>query len=168
LQLTDTDPAVVLEAVAEVNLEGIVCKHLDSPYTPGLRSRDWIKTPLRRRSEFVIGGWLPGLGPNRHTVGGLLVGAHCADGHLQFCGVVGTGFAAWHRRILTDELHPLRYRTSPFAGQVPEDVARYVRWVRPEFVGDVEYREFAGALRHPSWKGLRVDVSEIADVVLPA
>jgi bifunctional non-homologous end joining protein LigD len=40
---TDTDPAVVLAASAELGLEGIVCKHLDSTYTPGLRSRDWIK-----------------------------------------------------------------------------------------------------------------------------
>jgi hypothetical protein len=24
--------------------------------------------------------------------------------------------------------------------------------------GDVEYREFGGTLRHPSWKGLRADV----------
>ena len=42
---TGTDPSVVLEAVAEVNLEGIVCKQLDSPYKPGIRSPDWIKIP---------------------------------------------------------------------------------------------------------------------------
>jgi bifunctional non-homologous end joining protein LigD len=38
----------------------------------------------------------------------------------------------------------------------------------PTLIGDVEYREFRGSLRHPSWKGLRVDVSEIANVVIPA
>jgi bifunctional non-homologous end joining protein LigD len=165
---TDTDPAVVLEAAAELNLEGIVCKHLDSPYTPGIRSRDWIKTPLRRRSEFVIGGWLPGVGPNRHTVGGLLLGAHCPDGLLQFCGLVGTGFTARHRRNLTEQLRPLRCKTSPFAGAVPAEIARYVWWVKPVLIGDVEYREFRGSLRHPSWKGLRADISEIANVALPA
>jgi class 3 adenylate cyclase len=57
---TDVDPRTVLAASAELGLEGIVCKHLDSTYTPGLRLRDWIKTPHRKRSEFVIGGWLPG------------------------------------------------------------------------------------------------------------
>ena len=71
---TDTDPAVVLAASAELGLEGIVCKHLESCYTPGLRSREWVKTPHRKRSEFVIGGWLPGVGPNSRTVGAVLVG----------------------------------------------------------------------------------------------
>jgi bifunctional non-homologous end joining protein LigD len=89
----DTEPSVVLAVLAELGLEGIVCKHLDSRYTPGLRSRDWIKTPLRRRSEFIIGGWLPGMSVNRHTVGALLLGAHCPDGQLQFCGLVGAGLA---------------------------------------------------------------------------
>lgn len=42
---TDIDPQSVLAASAELGLEGVVCKRLDSIYTPGLRSRDWIKTP---------------------------------------------------------------------------------------------------------------------------
>jgi hypothetical protein len=47
----DVDPTTVLAAAAELRLEGIVCKHLDSLYTPGLRSRHWIKTPHRTRGE---------------------------------------------------------------------------------------------------------------------
>jgi bifunctional non-homologous end joining protein LigD len=82
---TGVDPTAVLVASAELGLEGIVCKYLQSAYTPGLRSRDWIKTPHRKRSEFIIGGWLPGAGVNRHTIGALLVGAHNADGDLHFC-----------------------------------------------------------------------------------
>lgn len=154
---SDTDPALVLEAVAELNLEGIVCKQLDSPYRPGMRSPHWIKTPLRRRSEFIIGGWLPGMSVNRHTVGGLLVGAHCPDGLLQFCGVVGAGLSTRERRRLTEALKPLQCSASPFRS-VPSDITPYARWVHAELVGDVEYREFIGSLRHPSWKGLRVDV----------
>ena len=45
---TDTDPQVVLAASAELGLEGIVCKRLDSHYTPGQRSRDWIKHLIGR------------------------------------------------------------------------------------------------------------------------
>jgi bifunctional non-homologous end joining protein LigD len=88
------DPQAVLAASADLQLEGIICKHLASPYTPGLRSRDWIKTPHRKRSEFIIGGWLPGAGVNRHTIGALLVGAHNTDGELQFCGLVGAGLSS--------------------------------------------------------------------------
>ena len=139
---------MVLDAVAELNLEGIVCKHLDSPYKLGTRSPDWIKTPLRRRSEFVIGRVrFPGLGPNRHTVEQLLLlGAHCPDGLLQFCGVVGTGLSARHRRMLDQQLCLLSCKTSPFPGGISDDVARHARWVTPTLVGEVEYREFSGML----------------------
>jgi len=130
---TDTDPQVVLDASAELGLESIVCKHLHSQYTPGLRSRDWIETSHRLRSEFVIGGWLPGMGPNSRTVGALLVGAYIGD-RLVFCGVVGAGLSQAERRRLTNALKPLHCKTSPFA-DIPLDIAPYAQWVHPEQVG---------------------------------
>ncbi|RDH80174.1 hypothetical protein DVS77_04125 [Mycolicibacterium moriokaense] len=162
---TDTDPRVVLAASAELGLEGIVCKHLDSRYSPGSWSRDWIKTPHRRRSEFVIGGWLPGKGPNRHTVGALFVGA-TAGKQLHFCGVVGAGLGTGERRRLMQALKPLQCNVSPFTN-VPPQVARTAYWVHAEVVGDVEYREFYGSLNHPSWKGLRADIDSFL-VELPS
>jgi bifunctional non-homologous end joining protein LigD len=163
---TDVDPGVVLATAADLGLEGIVCKRLDSPYTPGKRSPDWIKTPHRLRSEFVIGGWLPGIGTNRHTIGALPLRAYSDNGRLQFGGVVGTGFTTNHRRILTEQLVPLGRKTSPFTNPVPEDIAPHARWVTPRLVGDVEYREFRGTLRHPSWKGIRPELDS-GQVMLP-
>jgi bifunctional non-homologous end joining protein LigD len=87
---------------------------------------------------------------------------------LQFCGVVGTGFTARYRRLLIEQLRPLSCHKSHFADHVPGDIVRHVRWVQPFLVGDVEYREFRASLRHPSWKGLRADISAIANVALPA
>lgn len=165
---TDCDPAVVLAATADLGLEGIVSKRLDSPYIPGRRSADWIKTPLRRRSEFVIGGWLPGEGVNRHTVGALLLGAHCPDGLLRFCGTVGSGVTAAQRRILAPQLAALDRDSTPFAGDLSAFEGSSVRWVRPVLIGDVEYREFTGVLRHPSWKGLRPDRQGSGSALLPA
>lgn len=165
---TDTDPAVVLAAAADMRLEGIVTKRLDSTYVPGERTRDWIKTPLRQRSEFVVGGWLPGQGPNRHTVGAVLVGAHSPDGQLRFCGVVSAGMTAHHRRVLVDQLTPMRRATPAFDGLARDFLGGHVRWVTPELVGDVEYRELRGTLRHASWKGLRADTSGSVAVMLPA
>lgn len=151
------DPAVLLESTLELGLEGIVCKHLDSTYTPGQRSRDWIKTPHRRRSQFVIGGWLPG-GVNRSDIGALLVGCHELDGRLRFCGAVGTGIGAAERRRLMTAIRPLARSSSPFASMHPA-FAGHALWLAPELVGDIEYREFdRGLLRHPSWKGLRPDL----------
>jgi bifunctional non-homologous end joining protein LigD len=87
---------------------------------------------------------------------------------LHFCGIVGTGFTARHRRLLAEQLQTLHRGTSPFVGLLPSDVSSYARWTAPTLIGDVEYRDFRGSFRHPSWKGLRADLSEIAAVVLPA
>ncbi|MBS1528553.1 MAG: DNA ligase, partial [Bacteroidetes bacterium] len=39
------------------DLEGIVAKRRDSTYQPGARDNNWLKTPTRKRQEFVVGGW---------------------------------------------------------------------------------------------------------------
>jgi bifunctional non-homologous end joining protein LigD len=159
--------ADLLKIAAENGIEGIVSKRLDSPYRAGVRSSDWIKTCHRLRSEFLIGGWLPGQGPRRDAISALLVGAHDSQGRLRFCGAVGSGLSSAHRRTLQRILEPLGRATSPFDDQVPAVIARQARWVHAEAVGDVEYREMTGVLRHPSWKGLRADLDDIARIVLP-
>lgn len=161
------DPNIVMATSADMGLEGIVSKHLDSPYTSGVRSRDWIKTCHRLRSEFVIGGWLPGEGINRNTVGALLVGAHDDEDRLIFCGAVGSGLSAAHRRVLGRLLTPLAVMKSPFDNTLPPFIASHARWVSAALIGDVEYRQLTGLLRHPSWKGLRQDVTDVRGVVLP-
>jgi bifunctional non-homologous end joining protein LigD len=45
----------LMRAAGQQGLEGVVAKRLDSPYRPGIRSRDWIKTPLNRTIEVLIG-----------------------------------------------------------------------------------------------------------------
>ncbi|MDG4668013.1 non-homologous end-joining DNA ligase [Mycobacterium sp. 236(2023)] len=162
------DPAIVLAVAAEGNLEGIVNKRLDSPYMPSTRSRDWIKTPLRRRSEFVVCGWLPGRGVNRHSVGAVVVGGCDSDGRLTYCGAVSAGLSARIRRQLIDALAPLTRDRCPFVDDAPDVLGPGVHWVDPVLVADVEYREFRGGLRHASWKGLRADGFHAEAVILPA
>jgi bifunctional non-homologous end joining protein LigD len=87
-------------------------------------------------------------------------------GQLVFCGVVGAGLSEAERRRLTKALKPLQCNASPFVG-VPADIAPYARWVRADLVCDIEYRDFVGVLRHPAWKGLRVDL-DCEMVHLPA
>jgi bifunctional non-homologous end joining protein LigD len=164
---SEVSAAELLGIAAENGIEGIVSKRLDSSYRAGVRSSDWIKTCHRLRSEFLIGGWLPGQGANRDAISALLVGAHDSQGRLRFCGAVGSGLSAAHRRTLRRILDPLARATSPFDDQVPAVIARHARWVRAEAVGDVEYREMTGVLRHPSWKGIRADLDDIAQIVLP-
>ncbi|SMD17863.1 non-homologous end-joining DNA ligase [Lentzea albidocapillata] len=163
-----TDPADVLHVASQYGFEGIVSKRAKSRYEPGRRSPAWVKTPFRHTQEVVIGGWRVGQGNRAGRLGSLLLGAHDGQGGLAYVGHVGTGFS---RTVLADlqrELERLERPTSPFAVEVPREHARNARWVEPELVGEVEYRQWTsdGRLRHPAWRGMRPD-RDPSGVVLP-
>jgi bifunctional non-homologous end joining protein LigD len=98
--------------------EGIIGKHLDSPYVQG-RSSWWVKLKCIGRQEFVIGGFTD---PQRSRVGlgALLIGYYSDDGkRLIYAGKVGTGYT---REVLLDlraRLDALEQRTSPFDARDP-------------------------------------------------
>ncbi|ETD31625.1 non-homologous end-joining DNA ligase [Williamsia sp. D3] len=163
---TEVDGETMLDIARQNGLEGVVAKKIDSVYRPGRRSPAWIKTPLRSNTEVVVGGWVPGSGAASGGIGSLLLGAHNADGELVYIGHVGTGFSSAMRRELLEMLSEIETSTPPFAQTPPRAIAKDAHWVTPKYVGDVEYREFTGKLRHPSWKGLRDDKSP-ADVDWP-
>jgi bifunctional non-homologous end joining protein LigD len=147
----------LFEATKEQGLEGIVAKRMDSFYEPGRRSGAWIKVKHVTRQEFVIGGWMPGEGRRRESLGALLVGYY-EDGKLRYAGRVGTGFDEADLKRLKDLLAPLERPTSPFeAGEKPPKGAVFVE---PRLVAEVEFTEWTrtGSLRQPSYKGLRDDV----------
>jgi len=156
----DIDPNELLAVVAEQGLEGLVAKRLESRYHPGQRSRDWIKRPLIKTQEVLVGGWRPGKGNRSGRIGGLLLGAHDAEGRLRYVGDVGTGFSERALDDLLDLLTALTTSKSPFDDEVPADRRRDVRWVEPRLVGQVVYRQFTSdhRLRHTAWRGLRHDV----------
>lgn len=156
----DIDPRELLAIVEEQSLEGLVAKRLESRYLPGQRTRDWIKRPLIKTLDVLVGGWRPGKGNRSGRVGGLLLGAYDAAGDLRYIGDVGTGFSERVLDELLALLEPLARPRSPFADVVPPDRARHARWVEPELIGQVVYRQFTQdhRLRHTAWRGLRDDV----------
>lgn len=170
LAASELTPARLLDIAAESGLEGLVYKRADSRYRPGRRSPEWLKHPLIQAREVVIGGWRRGQGSRAGTFGALLLGAYDPDsGDLRYIGDVGTGFSQDVLRELLELLTPLEQRTSPFADEVPRDRARDARWVRPELVGEVVFRQYTpgeGRLRHTAWRGLRPD-RRPAEVVAP-
>ncbi|WP_455431422.1 non-homologous end-joining DNA ligase [Saccharothrix variisporea] len=157
---TDLPGETVQSIAADHGLEGVVAKRLDSRYDPGRRSPSWIKVPLIRTQEVVIGGWRPGEGRRSGTIGALLLGVPTPSG-LRYAGKVGTGFTAPMLSDLQSRLHPLHRPTPPFKDEVPTDHARNAHWVNPVLVGEVQFRTWTpdGRLRHPSWRGLRPDKS---------
>ena len=71
-------------------------------------------------------------------------------------GQVGTGFTAAARDTLLRLLKPIGRTTQPVSNPLGCPIIGQPHWVRPFYVGTVEYREYRhDGLRHPSWKGLR-------------
>lgn len=164
---TDVTGQQLLDVARAHALEGIVAKRRTSRYDPGRRSAAWVKTALLSAQEVIIGGWTPGQGRRGSTLGALLLGVHDRAGRLRYVGNVGTGFTDAMLRDLVGRLEPLHRDASPFDEQVPREHARGVRWVRPQLVGEVQYRTLTtdARLRHAAWRGLRPD-REPGEVVL--
>ncbi len=146
----------LLAATAAQGLEGIIAKRSDARYEPGRRTGAWIKIKHTRRQELVIGGWIPGEGRRRDSIGALLMG-HYEDGGLRYAGRVGTGFTDRMLSQLTALLGPLHRPTPPF-DPVPK-LPREAQFAAPELVAEIEFSEWTseGMMRAPSFKGLRAD-----------
>ena len=154
----------ILESARELGLEGVMAKRTDSRYVSGQRTRTWIKLKVEQTQEVVVGGWRPGKGGRQDTVGSLLVGI--PDGRkLQYAGRVGSGFSGRELAELRQTVESLARKTSPFV-DVPRPDAADAHWVTPQLVGEVTYSEWTGTgrLRHPVWRGWRLD-KDPAEVV---
>jgi bifunctional non-homologous end joining protein LigD len=154
------DGALLLALTREQGLEGLVAKRRDSLYLPGRRTEAWIKVKHVRRQSAVVCGWSPGQGGRAGQLGSLLLGVHGPAG-LTYIGNVGTGFTDATLRVLHTALAPLARQSSPYDGEVPADHARGAQWVDPVLVVEVDFSAWTrdGRLRHPSYKGLRDDLS---------
>lgn len=147
----------ILESAQELGLEGVMAKRPDSRYVSGQRTRTWIKIKLAKTQEVVVGGWRPGRGGRESSVGSLLVGIPEGKS-LRYVGRVGSGFSARELTELRQKMNDLARKTSPF-DDVPREDASDAHWVTPKLVGEVTFGEWTGSgrLRHPVWRGWRVD-----------
>ncbi|MGZ5287414.1 MAG: DNA ligase D, partial [Flavisolibacter sp.] len=150
----------------QFQLEGVMAKKAGSIYSPGKRSKDWLKIKTEKRQEFIIGGYTLNEGSNK-LFSALLLGI-IEKGEFKFVTPVGTGFNLKMQELILKKLKPLETNKCPFSS-VPEynKPSRFrpnppkatVTWVKPKIVAEISYREMTkdGAVRHPSFKGLRDD-----------
>lgn len=160
----DADVDAALEFSRQLRLEGVVAKDVDSRYTPGHRSRAWLKLKHLAAREVIIIGWRPGRASLAGSLGSVLVAVPQSDGVLRYAGRVGSGFADTARSRLLEQLRPLQQST-PAVGDVPREDAADAVWTEPTLVAEVTFSNWtsSGRLRHPVWRGLRPDRSP-ADV----
>ena len=153
------DGALLLDVTAQQGLEGVVSKRRSSPYLPGERSRHWLKRPHRRTRSVVVGGWRTETG-GRDRLGAILVGIPDRTGRLQLLGRVGSGLAGRAGEQLLEYVSEFASDECPF-DDVPRVDGAGARWLRPEFVVDVESLGLAGQgrLRQPTYGGIRPDLT---------
>jgi bifunctional non-homologous end joining protein LigD len=142
------------EQVVQLGLEGIVAKKADSPYKSG-RSGLWLKIRADRTGDFVVVGYTAPRG-SRGGFGALHLGGY-ADGKLVYAGRAGSGFTAKQLKEIAAELDQLTVPTPPFEGTIAAEGDS--RWVAPEHVAEVRYKEITGdgLLRHPVFLRFRDD-----------
>lgn len=142
-------------AAVKKDLEGIIAKRKDSTYSPGVRSKQWLKIKNHNTQEVVIGGYTAPRNSRKHF-GALLLGYYEKD-ELIYAGHTGTGFDDRTLGELMALMKPLTRKTSPFATPVHANMPPV--WLEPKLVCNVRFTEWTrdGHMRHPVYQGLRAD-----------
>ncbi len=136
----------------ERGLEGIVAKRRGSLYTPGKRTRDWVKIKNLQDDDFVVCGFIR----KEQNVTSLVLGQYDNGGTLRYRGHVTLGVSGPDFR---------RIESAPRTDKAPcVPVPRgsgneRAIWLEPTLVCKVRYlhETGSGGLRHPNFAGLRDD-----------
>ena len=152
----DNGPALYAEML-KLDLEGIVAKRRDSLYRPDNRGNDWLKTPTRKRQEFVIGGWAES--DKVRAFKSLLFGAY-RNGRLEWIGRSGGGYKEAEMPGILRQLKRLETDQSPFVNEVLDTKGAVTHWIKPELVANFEFASWtrSGRIRKPAtFLGFRKD-----------
>lgn len=144
---TQKDGNALFEVITEHNLEGIVCKNLNSRYDINGKNSDWRKIKNYKDIIAVIGG----VTYRSNIVNSILIGLYDNNNQFWYIGHVGTGKltrADW--RELTNKLEPLKINGNPFINN-PKRLNE-VQWIQPIITVKVQYIEWpkGRSLRQPS------------------
>lgn len=142
--------------LCHLNFEGVISKLARKPYFQG-RNKFWLKSKCHKRQEFVIGGFVPHL-KGQAGIGSLVIGYYDDEDRLICAGRVGTGFSHEDSLDLQQKLEKIKQDKSPFF-EICKLQKKDVIFVKPKLVCEVEFSQWTanGALRHPSFQGLRID-----------
>lgn len=144
------------KSAANLGLEGVMAKKMDSTYQPGVRSDNWLKIKSTQRQEVVIGGYTAPRG-SRKGIGALVLGVYDEDHQLIYVGHSGSGLTVDSIKDLKAKLDRLAQDQSPFAE--PPKTNMPVTWVKPKLVCEIAFNEWTddNHMRQPIFIGLRDD-----------
>lgn len=132
-------------------LDGVIAKHLDEPYRPGVRSM--VKIKHLRTVDCVVGGFRWNRGEEGRAVGSLLLGLYDEQGVLHHVGHTSS-FKAQEKRELVSFLEPYVSDDGGDGfgkGRTPGEPSRWtgdrdMTWIRlrPELVCEVTFDYLQG------------------------
>ena len=158
--------AAAFQQANKLQLEGVMAKKAGSIYQTAVRTKDWLKIKTEKHQELIIGGYTKNEGTNK-LFSALLLGI-MENGSFRFVTPVGTGFNKKMQEDILKMLKPSIIKKSAFETEPeynkpsrfrPNPPKAEVTWVKPIVVAEISYREMTsgGAIRQPSFKGLRQD-----------
>jgi bifunctional non-homologous end joining protein LigD len=159
------DGEALYQQALDLDLEGIVAKRKDSGYVPDARDNRWLKTPTRKRQEFVIGGWAES--DKARSFRSLLFGAFNAKGDFEWIGRSGGGYKQKDMPGILEKLQELEIEKTPFVNKVLDTKGTKIHWVKPELVANFEFATWTktGRIRKPAtFLGFRADKKAAAVV----
>jgi len=145
------------EAATSQGLEGIIAKAAESPYTPTIRTKQWLKIKSNQRQEVVICGFTETRGSRSHF-GALVLGVY-EKNKLIYVGHTGSGFTEQSLEATYKKLKTLITPKAPFDKKPKTNMP--CTWVKPVLVCEVKFSEWTkdNILRQPIFMGLREDKS---------
>jgi bifunctional non-homologous end joining protein LigD len=149
---------ILYQEMQKRNLEGIVAKKKESAYIPGERGNSWLKTPTRKRQEFVIGGWAES--DKVRSFKSLLFGAYNKQGKFEWIGRSGGGYKQAEMPGILKQLKALEIDHSPFVNKVLDTKGAATHWIKPRLVANFEFATWTktGRIRKPAtFLGFRKD-----------
>jgi len=152
------DGEALYRQALDLDLEGIVAKRRDSSYVPDTRDNRWLKTPTRKRQEFVIGGWAES--DKSRSFRSLLFGAYNGKGGFEWIGRSGGGYKQSEMPGILAQLQKLEIVKTPFINKVLDTKGAKIHWVKPELVANFEFATWTktGRIRKPAtFLGFRKD-----------
>jgi bifunctional non-homologous end joining protein LigD len=152
------DGEALYQQALDLDLEGIVAKRKNSAYQPDARNADWLKTPTRKRQEFVIGGWAES--DKSRSFRSLLFGAYNTKGEFEWIGRSGGGYKDKEMPAILGQLEKLEIPKSPFINKILDTKGAKIHYVKPELVANFEFATWtkAGRIRKPAtFLGFRLD-----------
>lgn len=140
----------------DAGMEGVIAKKINSTYSAGYRSENWLKIKAVETEEAIICGFTDSVGGGG-VFGSLILGMYDGD-QLKYIGNCGSGFSAKDQHKLLDRFKKLEVEKHPFQ-QKPNLKGRTPHWISPLLICEVKFSEWTknGIMRHPVFKGIRSD-----------